>query len=101
MEVALTLRARDEDLEITIVSEESDNFFSRTALMYVLSGQMSAQDDDCYACHVSTFEGRNNKDDIRQFLEIDKIKNWRRNPMMTFRCRTPKERLPNACCLSG
>ncbi len=41
MEAALTLRARDEHLQITVVSEESEHFFSRTALMYVLSGQMS------------------------------------------------------------
>ncbi|MEM6926577.1 MAG: NAD(P)/FAD-dependent oxidoreductase [Myxococcota bacterium] len=41
MEAALTLRAREPDWPITIVSEESDHFFSRTALMYVLSGQLS------------------------------------------------------------
>ncbi|MEO0602920.1 MAG: FAD-dependent oxidoreductase, partial [Myxococcota bacterium] len=41
MEAALTIRAREPDWSITIVSEESDHFFSRTALMYVLSGQLS------------------------------------------------------------
>ncbi len=44
MEAALELRARDASVEITIVSEESEHFFSRTALMYVLSGQMSHRD---------------------------------------------------------
>ena len=44
MEAALTLRARDSDCRITIVSEESEHFFSRTALMYVLSGQLSHRD---------------------------------------------------------
>ena len=44
MEAALSLRKRDDQVRITIVSEESDNFFSRTALMYVLSGQMSHRD---------------------------------------------------------
>ncbi len=44
MEVALTLRQREAKWRITIVSEESDHFFSRTALMYVLSGQMRHSD---------------------------------------------------------
>ena len=44
MEAALTLRQRDEACRITVVSEESDHFFSRTALMYVLSGQMCHRD---------------------------------------------------------
>jgi len=41
MEAALTIRERQPDWSITIISEESDHFFSRTALMYVLSGQLS------------------------------------------------------------
>ncbi len=41
MEAALTIREREPSWSITIVSEESDHFFSRTALMYVLSGQLS------------------------------------------------------------
>ncbi len=40
MEAAMTLRERRADLRITIVSEESDHFFSRTALMWVACGQM-------------------------------------------------------------
>lgn len=44
MEAALSLRERDDRVRVTIVSEESDHFFSRTALMYVLSGQMSHRD---------------------------------------------------------
>lgn len=44
MEAALTIRERESDWNITIVSEESDHFFSRTALMWVCSGQMSMQD---------------------------------------------------------
>ncbi len=43
-EAALTLRQRDGDCRITVVSEESEHFFSRTALMYVLSGQLSYRD---------------------------------------------------------
>lgn len=43
MEAALTLREREQDWDITIVSEETDNFFSRTALMWVVSGQLSQQ----------------------------------------------------------
>jgi NAD(P)H-nitrite reductase large subunit len=38
---AHTLRNRDNDAEITIISYESDNHFSRTALMYVFCGQLS------------------------------------------------------------
>lgn len=44
MEAALTVRAREPGWRITLVSEETDHFFSRTALMYVLSGQMSYRD---------------------------------------------------------
>ncbi|MCA9491139.1 MAG: FAD-dependent oxidoreductase, partial [Myxococcales bacterium] len=43
-EAATLLRSRDRDCRITVVSEESDHFFSRTALMYVVSGQMSYRD---------------------------------------------------------
>ncbi len=44
MEAALLVRAREPDWEISLVSEESDHFFSRTALMWVFSGQMSYRD---------------------------------------------------------
>jgi len=44
MEAALAIRAREPSAEITLVSEESDHFFSRTALMWVFSGQMSHRD---------------------------------------------------------
>ncbi|MBK8181075.1 MAG: FAD-dependent oxidoreductase [Planctomycetes bacterium] len=44
IEAALAARARDPRVGITLVSEESDHFFSRTALMYVLSGQLSPRD---------------------------------------------------------
>jgi NADPH-dependent 2,4-dienoyl-CoA reductase/sulfur reductase-like enzyme len=43
MEAALAIRAREPEADLAIVSEESDHFFSRTALMYVLAGQMSPQ----------------------------------------------------------
>ena len=41
MEAALAVRQREPAWEITLVSEESDHFFSRTALMWVMSGQLS------------------------------------------------------------
>ncbi|HJL17518.1 MAG TPA: NAD(P)/FAD-dependent oxidoreductase [Sandaracinaceae bacterium LLY-WYZ-13_1] len=41
IEAALVVRQREPSWEITIVSEESDHFFSRTALMWVVSGQLS------------------------------------------------------------
>jgi NADPH-dependent 2,4-dienoyl-CoA reductase/sulfur reductase-like enzyme len=44
MEAALELRRRDEGAQITVISEESDHFFSRTALMYVVCGQMAHRD---------------------------------------------------------
>ena len=44
MEAALAVAKRQPDWEVVIVSEESDNFFSRTALMWVFSGQMSHKD---------------------------------------------------------
>jgi NADPH-dependent 2,4-dienoyl-CoA reductase/sulfur reductase-like enzyme len=44
MEAALAIRAREPTWDITLISEESDHFFSRTALMWVFSGQMSHRD---------------------------------------------------------
>ena len=44
MEAALAVRKREPSWEITMISEESDHFFSRTALMWVFSGQMSYRD---------------------------------------------------------
>lgn len=44
MEAALTVREREPDWRITIVSEESDHYFSRTALMWVFCGQMNQRD---------------------------------------------------------
>ena len=41
IEAALTVRDREPNWDITIVSEESDHFFSRTALMWVVTGQLS------------------------------------------------------------
>jgi NAD(P)H-nitrite reductase large subunit len=48
IEAALVVRKNDPKAEIAIVSEESDHFFSRTALMYVLAGQMSYRDIEPY-----------------------------------------------------
>jgi len=48
IEAALAIRRREAKWDITIVSEESDNFFSRTALMWVCSGQMSHRDIEPY-----------------------------------------------------
>jgi NADPH-dependent 2,4-dienoyl-CoA reductase/sulfur reductase-like enzyme len=48
MEAALALRGRDADARITLVSEEHDHFFSRTALMYVFAGQLRLQDTEPY-----------------------------------------------------
>ncbi len=44
MEAALAVRKREPTWEISLISEESDHFFSRTALMWVFSGQMSHRD---------------------------------------------------------
>jgi NADPH-dependent 2,4-dienoyl-CoA reductase/sulfur reductase-like enzyme len=56
MEAALAAREREPRAAITIVSEESDQYFSRTALMWVCSGQLSQRDiepleRDAYARH--------------------------------------------------
>ena len=44
MEAALAVRRREPSWKICLISEESDHFFSRTALMWVFSGQMSHRD---------------------------------------------------------
>ena len=41
IEAALTIRKQYSDWNITLVSEESDHFFARSALMWVLAGQLS------------------------------------------------------------
>lgn len=56
IEAALALRQREASAQITIVSEESDHLFSRTALLYVLVGQlrhadMEPHERDLYARH--------------------------------------------------
>ena len=56
MEAALAVRAQQPTWSITIVSEESDHFFARTSLMYVLAGQLREVDievfeRDAYARH--------------------------------------------------
>jgi len=48
IEAALAIRAKEPSWDIAIVSEESDHFFSRTALMYVLCGQLSPQQIEPY-----------------------------------------------------
>jgi len=42
------IRSRDSAANITIISAESDHFFSRTALMYVFCGQLSERDVEPY-----------------------------------------------------
>lgn len=49
---ALELRARDERCEITLVSDESDYFFSRTALMYALMEQLPRKGLEPFERHV-------------------------------------------------
>ncbi len=41
---AMTARDRDDEAEITVVSGESDYFFSRTALMYAFMGALARRD---------------------------------------------------------
>lgn len=48
IEAARELRRLEPSWSITIVSEESDHFFSRTALMWVHCGQMSYRDIEPY-----------------------------------------------------
>jgi NADPH-dependent 2,4-dienoyl-CoA reductase/sulfur reductase-like enzyme len=48
IEAALALRARDAEARISIVSDESDHFFSRPALMYIFAGQLRLQDTEPY-----------------------------------------------------
>jgi 3-phenylpropionate/trans-cinnamate dioxygenase ferredoxin reductase component len=45
---ARVLRHRSDTVQITVISAESDYFFSRTALMYVYMGQLRLQDTQPY-----------------------------------------------------
>jgi NADPH-dependent 2,4-dienoyl-CoA reductase/sulfur reductase-like enzyme len=56
MEAALGARRLSPEATITLVSEETDHFFSRPALMYLLAGQLRLEDTeplerDAYARH--------------------------------------------------
>lgn len=44
MSAANEIRAQDSQCEITVISRESEHFFSRTALMYEFCGQLSRKD---------------------------------------------------------
>lgn len=44
MEAALVVKQREPDADLCLVSEESEHFFSRTALMWVVSGQLGHAD---------------------------------------------------------
>jgi len=48
MEAALALRRKDGEGRITLISDEHDHFYSRTALMYVFAGQMRLRDTEPY-----------------------------------------------------
>ena len=48
IEAALALRNRDAAARVTIVADEHDHFYARTALMYVLAGQLSVRDTEPY-----------------------------------------------------
>src|SRR5688500_5846934 len=48
IEAAMAVRAREDDWDITIISEESDHFFSRCALMWIACGQLSVRDTEPY-----------------------------------------------------
>ena len=47
-EAALTIRDRESAWDIAVVSEEADNLFSRTALMYVFCGQLAHRNIEPY-----------------------------------------------------
>lgn len=46
IEAASVIRSRDASARISIVSSESDHFFSRPALMYVFAGQLRIEDTE-------------------------------------------------------
>ena len=46
IEAASVIRSRDASARITLVSSESDHFFSRPALMYVFAGQLRIEDTE-------------------------------------------------------
>lgn len=46
LEAASVIRGRDASARISVVSSESDHFFSRPALMYVFSGQLRIEDTE-------------------------------------------------------
>lgn len=57
IEAAREARRRDPAARITLISEESDHFFSRTALVWVLAGQMKYRDIEPYERDLYIREG--------------------------------------------
>jgi NAD(P)H-nitrite reductase large subunit len=57
IEAALAVRRGDRSAEITVLSEESEHFFSRTALMYVLAGQLGLREIEPYERDLYRREG--------------------------------------------
>ncbi|MBX9602758.1 MAG: NAD(P)/FAD-dependent oxidoreductase [Bryobacteraceae bacterium] len=64
---ALALRARDPDASITMISGESDYFFSRTALMYAYLDRMTLRDLEPYERQVWTSQ------------RIERVRGWVRD----------------------
>ena len=64
---------KESDFKITVISSESDHFFSRTALMYIYMGHMRYEDTKPYA---DDFGAKNRIDLVRDFVEeIDTANN--------------------------
>ena len=61
---AFTIREREPEARVTMISGESDYFFSRTALMYALMDKMSLQDLEPFERH------------IYDKKKIDRLREW-------------------------
>ena len=73
------------DYEITVISAETDHFFSRTAIMYVYMGHMKYENIKPYE---DWFWKKNKIDLVRDFVvEVDtsgKVLNLRSGPNMAY-----------------
>ncbi|MDZ4698941.1 MAG: FAD-dependent oxidoreductase [Rhodothermales bacterium] len=73
------------DFKITVISSESDHFFSRTALMYIYMGHMRYEDTKPYA---DDFWAKNRIDLVRDFVEeidsTDKILRCRQRASLSY-----------------
>lgn len=89
---AEVIRREQSEAEITIISSESDNFFSRPALMYLFCGQLSERDVEPFERDLYTRQKYTRIRGLVESLDVD-----RKTLVMDTRDEVPYDKLLIAC----